>query len=75
MSDSQPPPVLADSRDFYRVVRRDPEWAVGEIIPVAMGILRSLASMNHRDHAQHRAAEAVAQIDAAVAARFQELDL
>ena len=70
-----PDPEEASRRRFYRVVRSDPELAAGELLPIAMGTLRSLASINHRDQAQERAAEAVAQIDAAVTARGKELDL
>ena len=45
------------------------------MIPLAMGTLRSLAEVNHRDLAQEHARKTIAQIDAAVMAKGKELGL
>jgi len=68
-------PERASRQRFYRVVRSEPGWAAGELIPLAMGTLRSLAEVNHRDLAQEHARKTIAQIDAAVMAKGKELGL
>ena len=70
-----PDPEEASRRLFYRIVRSDPEWAIGVVIPAAMGVLRSLASINHRDQAQARAREAVAWINDDVMTKGKDLGL
>ena len=80
MSDSDtvpdsPDPGEASRNRFYRIIRREPDWAIGIVIPSAMGTLRSLAEVNHRDQAQDRAREALEWIDAEVMAKGKELGL
>jgi len=80
VSDSVDRPDFLDPEEyarqrFYRVVRREPDWAIGLLIPRAIGTLRSLASMNHGDQAQDRARDVLAEIDATVMAKGKEAGL
>ena len=64
-----------DSRmSLYRAARLDLEWALRVVIPEAMGTLRSIAQFDHGDLAQKRAQDAIARIDAEVAARLEAGD-
>ena len=81
MSDTDPRPdsidekarrEIATRRDLYRTARQDPEWFLSEVVPEAIGILRSLALFDHGAEAQKRAGEAIATIDALVAAKLEE---
>ena len=75
MSDSPPLDSIEETRRrLYQVARMDPEWAIAEILPVLVGSMRSLASINHKDLAQVRAGEAIEAVDALVARKMQELD-
>ena len=65
---------VARRRRLYLVIARDPEF-VREVLPDAMGILRSLASMDHGHMAQDRAREVLERTDAMVIARGKELGL
>jgi hypothetical protein len=74
-TDPDSPDLEAAARKrLYRVLSKDPMFC-HEVIPEAVGILRSLASMNHGDTAQDRAREALERIDTAVIQRGTELGL
>jgi hypothetical protein len=79
VSDSDAAPDSPDPevtrKMFWRVAHRDEHWAIREVLPEAMGVLRALASANHRDLAQDRAREAIASIDALIAMKGKELGL
>jgi len=79
MSDTDTVPDSPDPEDVKRllwtVAHRAPDWALTELMTVAIGTLRSLASSNHRDLAQDRARETIAAIEAAVIAKGKDLGL
>jgi len=79
MSDTDTVPDSPDPeitrKMLWQVAHRDEHWAVSELLTVAVGTLRSLAAINHRDLAQDRAREVIAEIDAAVIAKGKDLGL
>lgn len=73
MSDTSALPVSVDvRRDLYRAAISDPDWAVRELLTVAVGTLRALTIPNVHPaaEARKRATEAIAEIDHLVAKKL-----